>query len=1795
MKNIILLLVFYLSALSAYALPPTTIYGPTSVCVGSTITLSDSTTGGTWASNNVAIATIGSSSGLVTGISAGVDFITYNFSGGGFVTYPVTVYATPAAITGPSVVCTGSAITLLDISAGSTWSSSNSACASVSPTGVVTGVSAPCVATISYGNAACGYTVHPVTVNATPAAITGTMNVCLGYTTTLSDATAGGTWSSSNPACVTVNASTGVCTGVSAPCCANITYTLPTGCYSTATVCVYALPAAIAGTLVICQGSTSTLTCTPGGGVWSGGSPCVSINAATGVVSGLTAPCTGTVTYTLSTGCYTTATVTVNPLPPACIVSGGGGYCVGSPCPHVLLNCSQSGISYQLYKNGIATTTINPGTGSAIDFGPQCAAGTYTIVATDPTTLCTRTMTGSATVTVWPLPPACTLTGGGICCAGSTGVPIGLSCSSLGINYQLYCGTTPVGSPVAGTGAAISFGLFCTPCTYTVVATDATTGCTNTMTGSVTVTVAPLPTVFNVSGGGSYCDSSSGCPHVQLNGSQLGVTYKIYCGTTLMGTMPGTGSALDFGPRCVSCTYTIVATDNTTGCTNNMLGSATVSITAPPAAISGTTTIVCPATTTTLADATPGGSWSSSNAACATVSPAGVVTMGTAGPCTAVITYMMAPGCYATVSVSVPAPCTRPRDTTSCCIDSIAVNTGYDPVTNSALAPGTNCNAPVRDPKWVVSSETPDIAAGLPGYSCPFGSTVGILEVPAGLVQGINSADVIDSSGNPCWIATATGHPAKWISCVNSSAFNTIPGSTCRMVMTRPFTMCKGDTVTINLNISYDNYIYTVNIDGGANFFTPTYTGGFAICSTAQAYSPASITLYLSAGIHYINVDVLNYTPGGGMTDNSAGLKAWGFVKSVHDSGSLVNQTRPVPCCCYGCEITGTKHICVGGTTTLSSCSGGCTWSSNNTAIATVNSCTGVVTGVAGGTAIITHVSDIGCVTTITITVEAAPTACTVTGGGSYCPGPCLSCPHVGLSCSQVGVNYQLYCGSTAVPPVLAGTGGSLDFGPQCGPCTYTIKATNDEIGCTSNMTGSVTSTPLPACVISGPTTVCVGNNITLSSSCTASCPWSSGSTSIATVGCTGIVHGVSAGMVNITYTSVNGCISVYTVTVTGTCPITGTLTVCVGTTTTLSAAPCTGGIWSSSNPACVTVGAATGVCTGISAPCCATISYTNTSGCISTTTVCVLTAPATPTVTPPTSICLPGSTALTGSAVPAGSFSSWILTGTTYGSLSCTSNCSSTTFTGSAPGVQTITYIVYNACGSRSATTTVSVNTLPPITGVHSVCQGLPATISITGAPSGTWTSYPTGIVSIFPATSTTTTVTGLTPGTTTLTYTTASGCPATWTFTVNPTPTVTGGLSLCAGLIYLNDLTGSPSPGTWTGPTSGPAVIVSSTSSTATIQTFSAGVSMIVYTVNATGCFKQVNVTVNALPVISGPPTMCMGTTVSMTILSSFGTGTWSILPANPHVSINTGTGLITTTGTITTPNYINVYYTDANGCRSLGHPITVYPQPVINGASTICISSTSSVPETNSLGGTGVWSLLPATPFASNTPILGSSTNVSGLSPGYVTLKFVASPSGCIAYKTLHVLGLPNPGTLTVTPGSFCVGALGVTVNMGGADFGGSWLSSCSFVLIPTYTGTAPIVSTSSWGGIPPTEGCGIIYTVANACGTRASSTAFIVDACGHKEGRDGGDGVSEVIIGAQLKVFPNPNQGTFTVNLQSDKDEAAFVKVANIVGETVSTFQTVTNKENSVLVEKAAGIYLITVTTPSGIYTAKVVVE
>jgi len=308
------------------------IAGTFTVCVTGTTTLSDATPLGTWTSSTPGVATIGSSSGTVTGVSAGTTTITYNVASGP-VTAVVTVNAVPApgAISGSSLVCMGTPVTLTNGTPSGVWTSTDITHATVgSSSGVVTGV-APGTAIISYtvtNGCGSGSAVKTVTVGATTAvaAITGSTTVCPAASSTLSDVTPSGVWSSTNPSVATINSS-GVATGVSVGT-TTISYavTNASGCVTASTV-TFTVGAAVTPSVSIdavpndtlCVGQSVTYNAVASGG---GAAPTYQwtvngINVATGPSYTTTSPANGDVIVCqmMSTAsCISSATASSAPL-----------------------------------------------------------------------------------------------------------------------------------------------------------------------------------------------------------------------------------------------------------------------------------------------------------------------------------------------------------------------------------------------------------------------------------------------------------------------------------------------------------------------------------------------------------------------------------------------------------------------------------------------------------------------------------------------------------------------------------------------------------------------------------------------------------------------------------------------------------------------------------------------------------------------------------------------------------------------------------------------------------------------------------------------------------------------------------------------------------------------------------------------------------------------------------------------------------------------------------------------------------------------------------------------------------------------------------------------------------------------------------------------------------------------------------------------------------------------------------------------------------------------------------------
>lgn len=304
---------------------PDTILGDSVVCVGSSITLADSTSVGTWVSGDTTIATINMGTGVLTGVSGGVVTISYGTPDACYAMHTVTVNALPDSISGADTICTGGAtITLSSAPPGGTWTCTPAPVATIDPVSGILTSGIMGVATLTYTIFTGCYITTTVMVAPGPTvpSISAADSVmCIGDSIVFTNDTLGGYWSSSDDGVATVSipfSGSGILiTGVS-PGTAVISYTVSDGCNIvtvTKTVTVYAIPtfASITGALGVCSGYTTTLVGTPSGGVWSGGTASIAtIDPLTGVVTGV-AGGSVTISYTYTNPCGS-ITVTANVL-----------------------------------------------------------------------------------------------------------------------------------------------------------------------------------------------------------------------------------------------------------------------------------------------------------------------------------------------------------------------------------------------------------------------------------------------------------------------------------------------------------------------------------------------------------------------------------------------------------------------------------------------------------------------------------------------------------------------------------------------------------------------------------------------------------------------------------------------------------------------------------------------------------------------------------------------------------------------------------------------------------------------------------------------------------------------------------------------------------------------------------------------------------------------------------------------------------------------------------------------------------------------------------------------------------------------------------------------------------------------------------------------------------------------------------------------------------------------------------------------------------------------------------------
>lgn len=169
--------------------------------------------------------------------------------------------------------------------------------------------------------------------------------------------------------------------------------------------------------------------------------------------------------------------------------------------------------------------------------------------------------------------------GGGGYCQGSLGALVSLSGSQAGVSYQLLLNGQPVDT-VIGTGAPLSFAPQTTPGNYTVFA-ESIGACNNIMQGNVNVFIHPNPNDQDLLGDPFICSAGSNTTtSLVLDDSEIGVNYQLILNDTVPLGVPitGTGFGISFGNQSFNGDYTVLATNNTTGCFRYLTDTVTVQL-----------------------------------------------------------------------------------------------------------------------------------------------------------------------------------------------------------------------------------------------------------------------------------------------------------------------------------------------------------------------------------------------------------------------------------------------------------------------------------------------------------------------------------------------------------------------------------------------------------------------------------------------------------------------------------------------------------------------------------------------------------------------------------------------------------------------------------------------------------------------------------------------------------------------------------------------------------------------------------------------------------------------------------------------------------------------------------------------------------------------------------------------------------------------------------------------------------------------------------------------------------------
>ncbi len=1065
-----------------------------------------------------------------------------------------------------------------------------------------------------------------------------------------------------------------------------------------------------------------------------------------------------------------TALVTVSK-PTAYTITGGGVYCEGGAGKVIGLNGSQIGVTYELYLNGVATGQFVAGSGAAISFGNQTAAGVYSIVGTFDVGGCSGNMTGTLTISINPLPMVFNVTGGDSCCMGCEIIFIGLDSTEANSNirYELWRNgslyNNPNFAPKYGTGAAIEWGYMTQAGTYTIRAVNEVTGCATFMNGSAVAFFFPEPAA-SIAGDDTLCYGETADITITFTAGTPPFSVLVFeDGDTLQyfNNIPGpiftyTTPVLSAGVH----TYALVEVADAE-CFATATGSATVVVNAlPQVNLSMYDGYCVDAPADTLVMGYPmGGTYTINGNPAVVFDPAALGV----GVHLVEYTYTDMNGCTNSASMDVEVyelpVCSVTGGTLCIDGDIITLATGM-PAGGTYYVDGVATSTFDPAVYGVGGYELTYVYVDSNGCECSAMDSIFVTDLPVVTIDPI--ADVCANDAPVALTASPAGGVFSGSGVVGNTFDPTLvtPGMCYEIVYTISVGVCaNSDTILVCVN--------TLPMD--MPLVGDTLVCEFTNQDIGLGSTEAGITYQLYRNGNIINGQLITGTgsPMSFGTQSQAGTYTVYAENPVTGCGRFLTDNAVITWIPLPTVTTfGNGTHCTGDSTAVEFVFTG---TPPFTLEYNINGADYVVSGIMTYSYTleflnlttnlnITNVTiiDLTCYNDgnpVTITVLPATADVSIVGGGEYCEGE--AGVTVGLDSTVVGAFYELYKDGVATGDVLVGNGTAMTFVGLQTAGTYTAIATASG-SCQTAVLGSVVvvENPLPTVsAFATMDTICIGESTDLMATGADSYEWNTGDLTASIT-----VSPTVTTTYTVTGTTTAGCEATadVTVVVNAAPVVTATasqMSICLGLSTDLTAAGAVSYEWSTGettaiitvNPSVTTTYYVTG---------------TDANGCTAEAMVEVevFTNPVVDVTPSAAEICLGDDVTLTAGGADTYEWNTGDMT-----AAITVSPTSTTTYT--------VTGTVAGGC-TAEASVTVTVNALPTVEVTPAsavICEGDDVSLTASGAVSYLWSNgATTATIIVSPMATTTYTVTG----------TSAEGCEnvASATVTVSAPQAVDAGL---------------------------------------------------------------------------------------------------------------------------------------------------------------------------------------------------------------------------------------------------------------------------------------------------------------------------------------------------------------------------------------------------------------------------------